>query len=283
MMFCDALRLLRVVRPLEEYRYVGFGHWQFVDFELMRRQLGIRSMVSIERDTLNQDRFEENNPFAEIELVFGDSSEVLPDLDMGPPTVAWLDYTARLNAVALSDLRLLAHGLPAGSVVAATFNCHPGKEDQRLDALRLAVGDDVVPGDLSEEDLDWRGLPRVQRRILAEQLAAAAHPRDPSARIQQFMFLRYAETAPMMFWAALIVDETVEELLRQARLSSLEQFRDGDELLEITVPWLSTREVIALNEQIRAGQVPEAKGLERKDCGAYARLHRWYPPVPLPF
>lgn len=282
-MFCDAVRSLRALRPMAEYRYVGLGDWQFVDFELMRREVGIRSMVSIERDTAHQARFEENKPFAEIDLLFGDAFEKLQEIDLAVPTIAWLDYTSKLDASVLRDLRYLAGGLPAGSVIATTVNCHPGKEDQRLDAMIRALGDDVVPGDVSEGDLDRDGLPRVQRQILVEQLGAAAAGRANPARLKQFMLLRYADKAPMLFWAAVVVDNDVERILDAVSFDRLEQFRDGPDPLEISVPWLSTREVIALNEQIRAGQVPSARGLDRRECEAYARLHRWYPAVPLPF
>lgn len=281
-MFCDAVRSLRSLRPMEDYQYVGLGHWQFVDFELMRREVGIRSMVSIERNTSQQARFETNKPFGEIDLLFGEAFEKLQEIDLSRPTIAWLDYTSKLDAGVVRDLRFLTEKLPAGSVIAATLNCHPDREDQRLDALVRAVGNDIAPGDLSEDDLDRDGLPRVQRRVLVEQLGAKAAERTPPAKIQQFLFLRYADRAPMTFWAALLVDETIDASTALLALERLEQFRDGDEPLEISVPWLSTREVIALNEQLRAGEVPTLRGLNPNECEAYARLHRWYPPVPLP-
>jgi hypothetical protein len=282
-MFCDAIRVLRAFRPMEEYRYVGLGHWQFVDFELMRREVGVRAMVSIERDTAHKARFEENKPFGEIDLLFGDAFEKLQEIDLRVPTIAWLDYLSKLDAAGLRDLRFLAGELPAGSVVAATFNCHPDREDRRLDALIRRIGSEIVPGDVDEDALGHERLARVQRRILVEQLDAAASARTPPAHLQQFMFLRYADRSPMMFWAGLIVDEGVEEQLAAVPLSSLEQFRNGDDFLEISVPWLTTREVIALNEQMRAGQVPSVRGLEHAECKAYVNLHRWYPAVPLPF
>jgi hypothetical protein len=282
MMFCDAVRLLRVIRPLEEYRYIGLGHWQFVDFELMRREVGVRTMVSIERDTAHQARFEENKPFGEIDLLFGDAFEQLQAIDLRVPTIAWLDYVSKLTSAGLRDLKLLASELPAGSVIAATFNCHPDREDERLDALIRAVGSDLVPGDIDEESLGREGLPRVQRRILVEQLDAAAATRTPPARIRQFMFLRYVDRTPMIFWAGLVVDETVEAQAAGLPLARLEQYRDAEDYLEISVPWLTTREVIALNERIRAGEELSLRGLEAAECEAYASLHRWYPAVPLP-
>lgn len=280
LMFCDALRALRMLRPVEEYQYIGLGHWQFVDFELMRREVGIRRMVSIERNTSLKARFEENLPFEEIELLFGDAFECLQDdeVDLSLPTVAWLDYTVKLDAGVVRDLKLLVEKLPVGSVIAVTFNCHPDREDQRLEALELKL---EVPGDVREEDLHRNGLPRVQRRILLEQLQAVANQRG--AAIGQLMFLRYADRAPMAFWAGLLVDAEIAAGPVLDALRRHEQFRDGEDFLDISVPHLSTREVIALNKDIREGATPSVRGVKRSECAAYGRLHRWYPPVPLPF
>ena len=281
-MFCDALRTLRALRRIEEYQYIGLGHWQFVDFELMRREVGIRRMVSIERNTNLKARLEENLPFKEIELLFGDAFECLQDdvVDLSRPTVAWLDYTAKLDSAVLRDMKLLVEQLPAGSVVAATFNCHPDREDQRLEALERKL---EVPGDVREEDLDRDGLPVVQRRILVEQLEAAARQRGASASVEQFMFLRYADKAPMAFWAGLVVDDSIDASLVLDPLRHHEQFRGGAEFLDVSVPFLSTREVLALNKDISQGATPSVRGVSPSECEAYGRLHRWYPPVPLPF
>jgi hypothetical protein len=281
-MFSDALRALRLLRPMEEYQYIGFGHWQFVDFELMRREVGIREMYSIERNTNAQARFEENAPFDDIRLLFDTAFACLQseEIDLAKPTIAWLDYVSKLNSSALQDLRLLVEKVPVGSVVAATFNCHPDREDQRLDALERTVGE--VPGDIREDDLDRNGLPRVQRRILVERLDDTAQRRGDGASVKQFMFLRYKDATPMAFWAGLVCDDSEAIATTLQTLGRYEQFRDGADFLDISVPHLSTREVIALNKAIKEGSQPTIRGVPEDECEAYGRLHRWYPPVPLP-
>lgn len=283
LMFCDALRNLRILRPIEDYQYVGLGHWQFVDFELMRREVGVRRMWSIERNTREQARFEENTPFDEIELLFGDAYECLQheDLDLSQATIAWLDYTSALTTRTLQDLRLLVEQLAVGSVVAVTFNCHPGREDQRLDTLERQLG--TLPGDIVEDDLDADGRPRVQRRILDEQINKTASERGDGVSVEQFMFLRYADRAPMAFWAGVVSDGGDEIGGLLTVLARLEQFCNGGDFIDISVPVLSTREVIGLNKDIRVGEQPSVRGVSDADCEAYGRLHRWYPPVPLPF
>lgn len=281
LMFCDALRSLRLLRALEEYQYIGFGHWQFVDFELMRREVGIRKMYSIERNTNEKARFEENMPFEDIRLLFDTAFACLQseEIDLSKPTIAWLDYTVPLEGSVLQDLRLLVEHVPIGSVIAATVNCHPGRENRRLDALERKL---EVPGDVAEADLDQDGLPKVQRRILVEKLEAAVHSRADGATISQFMFLRYKDGSPMAFWAGLVADDSEAVKTTLESLGRLEQFRGDVDFLDVSVPHLSTQEVIALNKDIREGTPPSVRGVPKDQCEAYGRLHRWYPPVPLP-
>ena len=283
LMFCDMLRCLRATRPIEDYLYVGLGHWQFVDFELMRREVGVTHMLSIERNTHDRPRFEDNLPFEEVRLEFGEAYDHLQSLQTDVPTIAWLDYTADLRYPVLRDLRLLAERLPAGSVIAATVNAHPGQEDDRLSRLRSAVGEDIVPGDVTEEDLDRDGLPRVQQRILMEQVAEAAATRPDPLSIRQSMLITYADGPPMVFWAALLDDGSAEIAVAYETMRRLEQFRDGPGPLVVTVPVLSTREVTRLNELMSQGQPPRLKGVTAGQCDAYADLRRWYPALPLPF
>lgn len=283
LMLCDMLRCLRVVRPMRDYLYVGLGHWQFVDFELMRREVGIVDMLSLERNTSDRSRFESNLPFAEVRLEFGEAYDHLQGLEPEVPTIAWLDYTVPLRSDVLRDLRLLAERLAPGSVIAATVNAHPGREDQRLSTLRSLAGEDVVPGDVLEEHLDRAGLPRVQQRILMEQVADAAANRPDPLALRQAMLVTYADQAPMLFWAALLDDGSDELAAAYAAMGRVEQFRDADQPLEVTVPVLSTREVTRLNELMSGGQPPQLKGLTTEQCKAYVGLRRWYPAMPLPF
>lgn len=283
LMFCDMLRCLRVVRPMEDYLYVGLGHWQFVDFELMRREVGVTNMLSIERNTSDRPRFEDNLPFEEIRLEFGEAYDHLQSLETEVPTIAWLDYTVGLRSDVLRDLRLLAERLPAGSILAATVNSHPGREDERLPRLRNAVGEDIAPGDITEDDLDREGLPRVQQRILLEQVADAAATRPDPLALRQSMLIAYADGPPMLFWAALLDDGSSEIAAAYETMRRLEQFRDGPDPLAVAVPVLSTREVTRLNQLMSQGQPARLEGLTAGECDAYADLRRWYPALPLPF
>ena len=72
-MLCEVFRRLTPLGKLESYRYIGFGSTYFTDFILFHKSLGINSMISIEKDEGNKDRFNFNLPFRCINLKFGSS------------------------------------------------------------------------------------------------------------------------------------------------------------------------------------------------------------------
>ena len=117
-MVVDACRRLRVFSSLCDYRYVGFGAYEFVNFELVRRELGIVQMDSIEQDTRYEDRYLFNRPFAEIEVHFDTANNVLPNLlEEAALRVVWLDYTSGLNQKVLQDVGICIRKLTPGSVL----------------------------------------------------------------------------------------------------------------------------------------------------------------------
>lgn len=72
-MLCEAFRQLSIFSDVEAYRYIGFGSKYFSDFTLIHKTLGIKDMISIERNVQNRARFEFNRPFDCIRLMFGES------------------------------------------------------------------------------------------------------------------------------------------------------------------------------------------------------------------
>ncbi len=89
------------------FGYVGMGSYYFSDFTLFHRVFGIGCMVSIERDEDNCERFDFNKPFDCIQMKYGETSDVLPTLDIfdKAPVICWLDYYDRINDCILGDIR----------------------------------------------------------------------------------------------------------------------------------------------------------------------------------
>src|SRR5919106_3791691 len=181
-MVVDVCRQLRTFDELTNYRYVGFGAYEFVDFELFRRELGIVGMDSIEFDTSGQERYRFNRPFGEIELHFDRASDVLPDLLEDPLLrIVWLDYTWGLNQEVLQDVGTCVRKLVAGSMLIVTVVARPARPaNERRARLIEAVGPDRVDPDVTDDSLA-HGLPAAQRDILVSEAASQASRRGDGA------------------------------------------------------------------------------------------------------
>jgi hypothetical protein len=286
-MLVDACRRLRSFAPLQDYEYVGFGGFEFVDFELMHRELGISRLVSIEQDSYAKDRSLFNRPVQGVTVHFNRASDVLPDLlDIPVLRILWLDYEQRLNREVLQDVATAARRLQAGSLLIATVNAHPPKPaDSRRAVLVEDVGTDRVPATATDASLAQWGLADVQRRILTDEIENALTLRNDKARFEQIFYFQYSDDAQMMTWGGVLLTPAQDEGWINASFGELEQVRRGDQPMRIEVPLLTVKEAIYLNSQLpsqpgsgglAAAAIPESQ------LRAYASLYRWYPPVPTP-
>ena len=89
-MMVEIFRKLRPFQAVEDYLYLGFGSLWFADFALFHRTLGIKEMLSMEREATQKSRFDEAKPFAAIKMDYRDSSKVLQALiGSSPPLLGW--------------------------------------------------------------------------------------------------------------------------------------------------------------------------------------------------
>jgi hypothetical protein len=84
------------------------GSLWFVDFLMAHRTLGIKSMKSIERPGIGYKRTQFNRPLSCIEVVRGESSLVIPSLDLtSRPSLVWFDYDSSITGPVIQDIGLL--------------------------------------------------------------------------------------------------------------------------------------------------------------------------------
>ncbi len=284
LMAVDVMRRLSVLRPLKQYRYVGFGGYEFVDFDLVHRQLGIDRMTSIESSSKLQ-RFEFNRPFPDIVVLGGTSNDVLQTIPLDDPLIVWLDYCKGLRRQELQDVRLLGEHLRPGSMLLVTVNAATPEDGTRIDVLTERVGSERIPLHITEErHLDGWDYAITQRRILADELHEGIAARGPSRRFEQLLDVHYRDTQRMQTWGGLIADEGYEARVALADFSSLDQVRRaGEAPLRISVPVLTVREVLKLEEGLSSGgATPRLPWLKDSESDSFTELHRWYPPVPAP-
>ena len=233
--------------------YIGLGSVWFSDFQLAHRQLGCRTMISIEADPVTASRARYNKPFRTVDVVQGESAQVLPGILRQPvlkgrPTIVWLDYDKAMDEDRLAELADLIEILPENSLLLSTFSASGGPYGQRPDSrpgrLRKLFGA-AAPDDLSVESYKGDALASVLASCSQDYLLARAQRRARVGSYVPAFMLTYRDGTPMVTVGGFLPSE--ENLaLTEATVASGEWI--GIDANPITVPPLTPKEALALQE-----------------------------------
>lgn len=292
-MMVEAFRRLSEFGSVQDYRYVGFGTPYFSDFVLFHRVLGIKDMVSIQRDASDEERFRFNRPFSCISLHFEESAVVLPRLDWKVRTITWLDYDESLEPTKLSDVGTVCSKAVPGSVVVVTVNakpwtgddecCQPGSKPgtERLTELQNRMGLEKVPVDVEPKDLGGWGTAEVYRRIIQAEIEETLLARNgglpEGGRISflpLFHFI-YADGPKMLTFGGLLYDKGQEKLVAACEFTEVPFLNPAKHPWRIDVPKLTLRELRYLDAMLPAGAA--APFLPNADTEQYSRVYRYFP------
>ena len=296
-MLCDAFLRLSFFEPVENYRYVGFGATTFVDFILFHKILGIKDMISIEKNEKDKARFEFNNPFHCICIKYGNSSNVLSSLDWDRKTVVWLDYDNPLTDSVLADIAYISRNLVSGSILVVTVDARPipapsspfpDKELQnyRVEKFKKRVGDKKVPKSVKGKDLEGNEFATTCGRVILNEIKQTLSRRNglyknlPDDKIEYnplFNFL-YQDGAKMLTVGGIFYERGDKARLEQCEFENLEFVKSDATFYEIDVPILTHRERLYLDKTLPEGNSSEGEqiGLTEKDINNYKRLYRYF-------
>jgi hypothetical protein len=291
-MLVETLRRLSEFGPVESYRYVGFGSTYFSDFSLFHKALGIRNMISIERDVSNRERFEFNRPFNCIRMAFGESKEILPTLTWHVRTILWLDYDGTLEPSVLTDVKHFCASAVPGSVVIATVNAEPPELDERkprLEELRSSLGKERIPPDVKEADLSEWGTARVFRRILVSEILETLSERnggltdEKKIEYEPLFYFCYRDGDRMLTSGGLLYERGQEPALAGCRFDRLDflrpSLRTNVRPCFIEVPKLTYKEIRHLDRQLPRAKKRKltAPKVQLADIKQYESIYRYFP------
>jgi len=285
-MIVEVLRKLSNMESIDAYYYIGFGSMFFSDFSLFHRSLGLINMISIEKDEENRERFLFNRPYGCIKIEFGHSNEVLPRLDWTARSITWLDYDNMLNHSVITDLEFICSSTPSGSVLLVSVNAEPGSlNDPRLKDLQKRVGEDHLPGDITEKDLAGWGTAKIYRRIINNIIEQTLTDRNgglaPGNKLKymQLFNFNYCDNAKMVTVGGLIFDEEVKPQVNRCDFHGLPFVKSSTDPYKIETPNLTFKEMRYLDEQlpIHDPNNLDGKGIPSKDLRNYANFYKWFP------
>lgn len=252
-------------------------------------------MLSIERDEAHEGRFKFNRPFNCIRIEFGDSNDVLPELQWDARTILWLDYDGKLDSNVLTDVKYACTSVVSGSVLIVTVNAHPDKEtgtpinelsERRMQQLTERIGAEKIPGDVDGTDLRGWEEAKVYRRIVENEILQTLSERNggrdlgSKMKYKQLFNFHYADGPKMLTTGGLLYDEGHEDAVNGCGFDRLEFVRSSpDDPYLIEVPSLTYREIRHLDSQLPTADHTslEAHSIPRKDLERYARLYRYFP------
>jgi hypothetical protein len=286
-MIGEMLGRLRVFRAVEDYVYVGLGSTFFSDFVLFHKMLGLRKMISIEKETTRRRRITFNKPFRCISVAFGETTDVLPSLNWNRAAIVWLDYDNAIDARKLDDLVYLSHNVASSSVVIVTLPARPDdfpagrppKLERRLRLIREAVNgrvpDSLRPTDTS--DLH-ESLRRIADTAIREALAMrnAARPNSKKMEYRQIMNFRYSDGTPMLTFGGIFLNQPDTHRFELAKLSELPFYKSQDRPYLLKPPKLTFKERRRLDEQL-PGAYAKSPDVPQEDVREYAQLYRYFP------
>ena len=295
-MLCDALLRLSFFKPVENYRYVGFGSTTFVDFILFHKILGIKDMISIEKREEDKARFEFNNPFDCIRMEYGDSNDVLPSLAWDLETIVWLDYDGPLTESFLQDIAYASMNLVSGSMLVVTVdvksdplpNPRPPTEEEvqnyRLEKFEERVGSDKVPFDLTGKNLEAEEMATTCGKVILNEIEQILRGRngllsdERKVKYNPLFNFRYQDGAKMLTVGGIFYEACDEANLERCEFESLEFVRSDAAFYEIEVPMLTHRECLYLDKKLPHGNSNDGKqiGLTEEDINNYNRLYRYF-------
>lgn len=312
-MLCDLFHRLSSFNQLENYQYIGFGSTYFSDFSHFHKNLGIKNLVSIEKDTNNAKRFKFNVPYSCVNLLFGHSNEILPSLSLGStPTILWLDYDYSLDSTVLDDIRTFTSNAHEGSLIIITVNAHPfqkaGIDAEELKTFRYKklvenVGERKIPLGIDGSDLNRIGLSKVYRQIIEDEINTTIKRRNNGNLednpkhlfYKQLVNFNYQDGARMLTVGGIIYNGNLKDNLKASNFEQLDFYREDESSFEIRVPSLTYREIYQLESllptglNLSTGEIVNESGMIQdgikniteiiplKDVIGYSEIYRYFP------
>lgn len=147
-MLCDLVREIQLVGGNGELRYIGLGAKYFTDFLLLHNEFGISDMISIEAEKERQVRYEFNKPLKCIQMLYGTTNEILPQLDgfNEKMNLIWLDYDDVFCDTMLSDIETICRSIEIGSMFFISCNCsyRGDVQTEKMESFKKVLGNILI-------------------------------------------------------------------------------------------------------------------------------------------
>ncbi|MBR1597391.1 MAG: hypothetical protein IJ661_00595 [Lachnospiraceae bacterium] len=289
-MLCDLIREIQLLRSNGEMRYIGLGAKYFTDFLLLHNEFGITDMISIEAQKERQMRYEFNKPLKYIQMWYGSTNEVLPQLDNfdDKMNLIWLDYDSMFNETMLKDVETICKKLCVGSMFFLSCNCSfSGTQTDKMKAFKENVGE-YFDESTEKKQYSANNIPYTIKSLIDKQIKNSIEMRkrinNDNLEYLQLLFLKYKDGAQMLTIGGVIVDEKLRNNIENSRLFNKYDFISiNNNLYSIDIPQLTNKEIqlilknLPISEEEYIINQDKFFGIEYDEIAKFQKIYRYYP------
>lgn len=308
-MMSEILGRLSFIEDLDTYRYIGFGSPYFADFILFHKNLGINDLISIEQETTKSSRFDFNIPYSGIEIKYGHSNTVLPNLELNSKrNIVWLDYDDKVSDFMFSDINTFFLEAKTGSFFIISVNVEEDfmslssdKESKdenkltlkqfRLNQLIERVGKQRLPNEFMEQNMNTKNLSNATYQMITRQIAASLLSRNGknknNVEFKQIFNFSYKDNATILTVGGILFDKSQKAALNKMAFNKFSFYTNSNESYKIQCPNLTFREIKALDKLLPSALERKGIGFKNEafnqiplivtDIEKYAKIYRYYP------
>lgn len=301
-MVCEMLAGISAVKDLSSYQYIGFGSTYFADFSLFHRRLGISKMISIEGDEHAKGRCEFNKPYACIDLKIGESSTILPNLEINEKdSIVWLDYDGIISDVVFNDIDTVVTMMRPDGFFMMSINADLRtlgnlKEEDSDDIgkiLKDILGEERFPSKYIGKSLTQKSYSKILYDCIIQQILQSVQNRNgmglDKVVFHQSVNFVYRDGVKMLTIGGFLFEkENAEEHLEKMMTKQYPFYKNGEESFSIQCPVLSLKEIQALNAYLPCEPMDKDNKqfndpnlnnfpINNVDINNYASLYRYFP------
>ncbi len=300
-LFVESLVYLGKMVDISHYRYIGFGSYEFDEFKMIYRTLGIEDLHSIEMDSDVFRRQKFNKPYSCIQLFNKTCGEYFDeDYDNNRHSIIWADFSeANKKHSQCQDISNICSKMQKGDVLRITMNANPtgistaGKQASdvppqerkklRFNALREELNE-YFPEGISEEDVTKNGYPRLLLKVIKK---AVYQDLDVDLSPCPLCSYVYSDNTQMMT-VTIIMCSAVD---RENSIMRLRQIFNGwesyvnidewDKFVRIDLPLLTVHEQLEIGQYEKdeegTKKIEDVMGIKKEELERYLLFARYYP------
>lgn len=309
-LFVELLQYVDRGLAIRDAAYIGFGGPCMEDHRVIHAAIGLKRMISLEKnaDVFAQQQF--NRPLREIVCVNRDAKDFVDEFELhlkrakvtsAMRRIMWFDYQAPGELMhQLQTLQALIDLANDGDIVRVTLNVHAGSlgghrereteaqlQKRRMAVLRNRFGD-FLPDDLPLSATQNAHYPDAVLEAL--KLAVLRATGKTGRTFLPLLLVRYADGQPMLTATGIVLaDSDVESFLARTGLRKWPYFAAGWSNVEMVfkAPYLTMRERMHMDQAVlqSAKKLPaKLEYLARLQdrtadelAGLYRRYQRFFP------